>query len=75
MQTRKDDSAFPSSYDEPIDENCYLKTAGLTKREYFAGIALQGLLSADKYLLHSVPTKAVQIADDLIKALNESNEL
>jgi len=70
MQTRKDDTAFPTW--EQDEDDIVLQTPGLTKREYFAGIALQGLISANKYLLHSVPTKAVQIADELIKELNEN---
>lgn len=49
---------------------------GLTKREYFAALALQGLLAADKNLakdaasLMHASVVAVQATDCLITALN-----
>lgn len=48
---------------------------GLTKREYFAAMALQGILADDSKL--SINSKfvsglAVEYADALIKALNET---
>lgn len=52
-------------------------TPGLTKREYFAAMALQGFLSsyagatADPKKEH-VSAKSVEYADALIKALNEA---
>lgn len=47
---------------------------GLTKREYFAAMALQGLLSTDNdHSPHNwYGEKSVELADALIKALNES---
>jgi hypothetical protein len=44
---------------------------GLTKREYFAAMAMQGLLASPKYPdgLGHVGTDAVKFADDLIAAL------
>ena len=69
MTTHYGDGAFPISGEEP----------GLTKREYFAGLALQGILAAyagrDK-----LPTSemagagAVGYADALIAALNGTSE-
>ena len=47
---------------------------GLTKREYFAGLALQGLL-AGKYTFtggDDPVTGAIEYADALLKALGES---
>lgn len=45
---------------------------GLTKREYFSGLAMQGLL-ADSNLTddspHKICNKAMQIADELLKQL------
>ena len=59
---------------EPIhalDDSVY---CGLTKREYFAAFALQGLLSTAhqdfEYNSAEVCQKAVEHADTLIKALN-----
>lgn len=46
---------------------------GLTKREYFAAIALQGLLSNTNNRRNPIHAKeAVRLADALIKALNET---
>lgn len=42
---------------------------GLTKRELFAGLAMQSLLSKD-WPFEDVPADAVQMADRLLKALN-----
>ena len=49
-------------------------SAGLTKREYFAALAMQGILSAPKYWLNnhnSADELALRHADALIAALNE----
>ena len=76
MQTRKDDSAFPIFDSEGmVDARENYSSRGMTKREYFAALALQGLLASNKYLTHLVPTKAVQLADDLIKELNAANSI
>lgn len=52
---------------------------GLTKREYFAAMALQGIIAAhDIYTTgidHKVNAKtAVKAADQLINALNQTND-
>ena len=45
---------------------------GLTKREYFAAMALKGLLARDSSSRNLIHAKdAVEFADALIKALNE----
>lgn len=45
---------------------------GLTKREYFAAMALQGLCARQSNgSIDSVTHNAVRIADELIKALNK----
>ena len=67
-------SAFPQKIEHP-DGDIYTK--GLTKREYIAAMAMQGLLSnnnnsTDFPYLEKVAKKSVQAADALIKALNES---
>ena len=60
-------TAFPLAFD--IGGNAY--TLGLSKREYFAAIALQGLLAADSFrTMDERVRKAVQAADALIAALN-----
>ena len=49
---------------------------GLTKREYFAALAMQGLLASGNVNLISneIETIAVAKADALINALNKTNE-
>jgi len=68
MQTRKKDSAFPIFHDP--DETDFI-SFGLSKRECFAAMALQGLIASDKYRLDTIAGLSVKMADDLIKALNE----
>ena len=44
---------------------------GLTKRELFAGLAMQALLTNGSYEFHGAGIDAVKFADGLIKALAE----
>ena len=63
-----DQTAFPSTE---------LMTFGLTKREYFAAMALLGLLSDRQYnqalswRVNDYTNNAVEIADELIESLNK----
>jgi hypothetical protein len=76
MQTIGTEMAFPV----PGSENNYM-AEGMTKREYFAALALQGLLAGDVYEVGDVDgfagyaahysKSAVSHADALIAALNE----
>lgn len=63
MKTKPDDHAFPADYG----------AAGLTKREYFAAMAMQGLIANSKETrgIMSTTDIAVQIADSLINRLNK----
>lgn len=67
MITDQDDNAFPSG----------TIANGLSKREYFAAMAMQGLLSnpdhrSDSRSCHEqIAKKALSMADELIKSLNE----
>ena len=60
--------------DSPINtieyNNNYIST-GLTKREYFAAMALQGLLANDSGLITSKARDAVKAAEALIEILNK----
>jgi hypothetical protein len=73
MQTRKNDNAFPVFDREGLvligEEYCW---EGLSKREYFAGQALQGLLANTSVRVEKAPLLARQSADELIKQLNEN---
>jgi len=65
MQTNKDDHVFPISD---------LSEFGLTKREYFAAIAMQGLLPSDNVSLEFAANAAVKCADLLIAELNKTEK-
>ena len=60
-------NAFPRMFgnDAPKD--------GLTKREYFAAVALQGLLAYSEYFPHDCVARSVKLADQLIIELNKTN--
>ena len=91
MKTNGSDGIFPevnSSYaeEDPLHHpdqgytHVYFEGNPLTKREYFAGLAIQGLL-ADPDVMKgkgvtpkTLPSIAVQYADGLIKAFNEEEE-
>lgn len=63
MSTNPNDSAFPSD-DLDVD-------LGLTKREYFAAVALHGLLSKHHASGYGAAARAVEIADELIEHLQK----
>jgi hypothetical protein len=48
-------------------------SAGLTKREYFAGLAMQGLMSNSKVIINDIDNMSacVRIADELLKQLEQ----
>lgn len=67
----KNQPAFPN-----LDPYIDISDHGLTKREYFAGLAMQGLL-AEGYLRHQdddcslIARCAVNFADELLNQLNQ----
>lgn len=69
MQTRKDDPIYPV-VDEPFDPT-FSNYQGLTKREYFAAAALQGILASPKPMPDNGAVIAVKMADALILELNK----
>lgn len=74
-ETNPDHSAFARPFSKDAEElHCdyYEDQKGLTKREYFAAMALQGILaSADSSY---IPAAAADFADVLIKALNKDKK-
>lgn len=73
MMTRADDTVSPT---KPMGNvNAPYVVGGLTKREWFAGLALQGVLSENNvlemYSLEELSSTAVQTADALITELNK----
>jgi hypothetical protein len=73
------ESAYPSEKwidgGHPMLDNVKIKTAGLTKREYFAGLAMQGIMTNVSYPLgiktEIVASKSIELADELLKQLGE----
>ena len=59
---------IPEHFDKYQNENI-----GLTKREYFAGLAMQGLLNNTAFTVKFIASKSVQIAEELLKQLENSN--
>lgn len=58
----------------PVEEFTQYKTTGLTKREYFAGLALQGVLSnSDTYNLspETAASHCIACADALLSELEK----
>lgn len=77
--SRADESAFPSKQDTYSAEN------GLTKRELFAAMAMQGMLadhtlaigygkSEGDELMENTVSSAVRYADALLAELEKTNE-
>lgn len=61
-----------------VHQNCIangVRTAsGLTKREYFTALAMQGLCAnVESESIADIASSSVKIADALIKALNKEN--
>ena len=79
--TNENDAAFGATvrYQDGIDA----QLPGLTKREYFAAVAMQGLLAVDELVIYTPPAtvhreivacNAVSYADELIAELNKTND-
>jgi hypothetical protein len=68
METKKNESAFP------IIAKDYIIDGGLTKREYFAAMALQGLLTDNESpnSREEFAGYAVKFADALIEELSKT---
>jgi hypothetical protein len=73
MQTRKYDSAFPIFDSEGLIDSDNRFGGGLTKREYFAAMALQGILSNPEFMSTMAASVAVKKADELIYLLNQTD--
>jgi hypothetical protein len=68
MRTKAKGPAFPL-----ISNDGYIINAGLTKREYFAAMALQGLLANSNIQLDGASANtAILFADALIEELSKT---
>jgi hypothetical protein len=66
-------NGLPFSIDEHTTSFIKTRMTGLTKREYFVGIAMQGLLSQGNWSSDEVLCKSsIEIADELLKQLDET---
>lgn len=78
MKSKGHDPAFPCVDTHPMTESYSLElvSSGLSKREYFAALALQGLLANPEFFHASdhrlLPKKAIEAADGLIDLLDQS---
>lgn len=55
---------------QPVLDNQFEDNKGLTKREYFAGLAMQGMASND-LTYEDIAHDAVKMADALLKELDK----
>ena len=55
---------------QPILDNQFEDNKGLTKREYFAGLAMQGMASSD-LTYEDIAHDAVKMAEALLKELDK----
>lgn len=61
----------PNDSSHPVTHEGMLLSSGLTKREYFAALALQGFISTGQYKsAGDMAQEAVYAADALINELN-----
>lgn len=65
----KDKPAYPIYDPEFVRDNDI--STGLTKREYFAAKALQGLLADGRYAVQDACIDAINYADTLLDLLNK----
>lgn len=67
---KADEQAFPITGD-----HIHSEWMDLTKREYFAGMAMQALISKPSWNSYEViAERAVRMADELLKELENQNE-
>lgn len=51
-----------------------VKFGGLTKREYFAALAMQGLLAGNATHFSDIPEKSIMFADEMLAELEKTNQ-
>jgi len=61
----------PNIHAFPQDMPSHGSEAGLTKREYFSAMAMQGLLASGASSIVDISQGAIQIADQLILELEK----
>lgn len=74
MKTEANDLSYPIE-EHDYSGGLYMTHNGLTKREYFAAMAMQGILANERYAKSSDQYRseqAVSMADALIQSLNKT---
>ncbi len=75
--TNRDQKAYPFSYEEEYGDHGQKQLIthfGITKREYFAAMAMQGCAVNNDLQFKVIATAAVLLADALINELNKAIE-
>lgn len=65
------DPAFPAGFTPISTSNEQRQLNGLTKREYFAALAMQGMYAHGNWIKEEIPPYAVRAADALIAELSK----
>lgn len=76
MKENRNQPIFPTEdkdYFDPSSTQPNTFYTGLTKREYFAAKALQGILTDENVHLQSAANMAVEAADALLTELEKTN--
>lgn len=75
MSTKKNDAAFAKAAFYHPEGGIDSPQIGLTKREYFAAVAMQGLLACPNNvnMAQDIAKGAIIMADQLIIELNKTN--
>ena len=73
MKTNPNEPINPTIWDDRNKPEFIRDNDGLTKREYFAALAMQGLLAGADYQapLYELCCQSVDVADALINELNK----
>jgi hypothetical protein len=58
----------------PINYDAAYSSEGLTKREYFAGLAMQGLISGNATHFSDIPEKSIMFADEMLAELEKTKQ-
>ena len=69
----KDEPAFPRKRYPELDQLLFHN--GLTKREWFAGMAMQGMLSRASYSIENMVERSIECADALIEELGSERTI
>ena len=74
MKITGNEPAMPTEYGEYNSVGTLQKGLGLTKREYFAAMAMQGFCADSSYTVSNIAMTATKVADALIDELNKTEE-